>query len=392
MHKQLDDSRYKQEARTPRNSGRFSEESRTLNSIFVVEQNSPRGLSEFLSKSTEKAPYNSNIIRRKLSFLFQNMKMQISKREGWIPLNKLLIAALYSASSLGAVLVNKATLSQYNFNFPLTIVFLQLCFSVLLVSFLHATSIIELAPLSLLHFKTLFISTLFFIANAVAGLSGLGRVNIPMFSAFRRLSVLNVMTLEYFFLNKKPESSLLKAVVMMAVGSCIAGIGDLSFDLHGYLLIFLNNFLTGANLVSIKRASRDAKLDAMSLFYVTSLNALPIVTVLLLCSDELSAVYGTFLSSEIHHQSGFWLALFSTSTSAFAVNYFTCSCTQVNSALVTSVSGQMKNVLQTLVGLLMNDYQVTSLNIGGIFLALGGSIWFSYLKYLEHSNSLKMDS
>ncbi|GJQ12164.1 hypothetical protein GpartN1_g3955.t1 [Galdieria partita] len=385
-----DDVYIKQEETQQRRSGRFIEESAKLRSVLVGDQRSLLDSNEIVPKSTVESTRDDEETRSKLETQFSWWRNRSLKAEFSTPLRKLLIAGLYAGSSLGAVLVNKSTLSQYNFNFPLCIVFLQLCFSILLLSCLHAFAIVELTALNWNHLRALLLSSVFFVANAVSGLSGLGKVNIPMFSAFRRLSVLNVMILEFLFLKKKPKGSLLRAVLMMAVGSCIAGLGDLTFNLQGYLLVFLNNFLTGANLVSIKRASRDAKLNALSLFYITSFIALPLVTLLLLLSDEIPLVYRIFLETESYQTFGFWFALFSTSTSAFAVNYFTYLCTQVNSALVTSVAGQMKNVLQTLVGLLMSDYRASSLNIIGIFLALGGSIWFAYLKYLEHAASTKL--
>ncbi|EME29774.1 UDP-N-acetylglucosamine/UDP-glucose/GDP-mannose transporter [Galdieria sulphuraria] len=385
-----DDVLVKQEETPQRRSGRFFEESAKLRSILIGDQRSLLDSSEVSLKGKEEVTRDEEETRSKIETRFSWWRNRSSKGELSTPLRKLLIAGLYAGSSLGAVLVNKSTLSQYNFNFPLCIVFLQLCFSILLLSCLHAFSVIELTPLNWNYLKALLLSSLFFVANAISGLSGLGKVNIPMFSAFRRLSVLNVMILEFLFLKKKPKGSLLRAVLMMAVGSCIAGLGDLTFNLQGYLLVFLNNFLTGANLVSIKRASRDAKLDALSLFYITSLIALPLVTLLLLLSDEIPLVYRIFLETESYRTLGFWFALFSTSTSAFAVNYFTYLCTQVNSALVTSVAGQMKNILQTLVGLLMSDYRASLLNIVGIFLALGGSVWFAYLKYLEHASRPKL--
>ncbi|EME29773.1 sugar-phosphate:phosphate translocator, DMT family isoform 2 [Galdieria sulphuraria] len=283
-----DDVLVKQEETPQRRSGRFFEESAKLRSILIGDQRSLLDSSEVSLKGKEEVTRDEEETRSKIETRFSWWRNRSSKGELSTPLRKLLIAGLYAGSSLGAVLVNKSTLSQYNFNFPLCIVFLQLCFSILLLSCLHAFSVIELTPLNWNYLKALLLSSLFFVANAISGLSGLGKVNIPMFSAFRRLSVLNVMILEFLFLKKKPKGSLLRAVLMMAVGSCIAGLGDLTFNLQGYLLVFLNNFLTGANLVSIKRASRDAKLDALSLFYITSLIALPLVTLLLLLSDGTS--------------------------------------------------------------------------------------------------------
>ncbi len=59
-------------------------------------------------------------------------------------------------------------------------------------------------------------------------------------------------------------------------------------------------------------------------------------------------------------------------------------CTLVNSPLATNVTGQMKDILTTALGMvLFRDVQYHAINIMGIALGLLGSIAYSAVGYLE---------
>ncbi len=59
-------------------------------------------------------------------------------------------------------------------------------------------------------------------------------------------------------------------------------------------------------------------------------------------------------------------------------------CTLVNSPLATNVTGQMKDILTTALGMaLFGDVRYSPLNVGGIVLGLLGSITYSAVSYRE---------
>lgn len=162
----------------------------------------------------------------------------------------------YGLSSLSGVFVNKACLSGYNFGFPITLMFLQLMVSVAGMSILRFARVIDIPSKSMRELNFLFIPATLLILNVTVGLYALRIVNIPMFSAFRRLSSINVMILEYFVLGKMESGRVIGTVLFMIFGSFIAALGDKTFSLAGYVLVFLNNFITGGNLVYIKKAQQ----------------------------------------------------------------------------------------------------------------------------------------
>jgi hypothetical protein len=202
-----------------------------------------------------------------------------------------------------------------------------------------------------------------------------------MFSAFRRLSVLNVMLLEWWVLGRTASRRILLTVLIMVVGSFLAGLGDLTFDALGYFLVFLNNFITGANLVSIKKASAVVRLGALQLNYYVTLIALPIVFVLAIVTGDLRAAIAEIRARPDLQTPAFAVALSLSAASAFMVNFFTNLCTQLTSPLTTAITGQMKNVLQTVLGVFAWGYKVSVLNLAGLAVALSGSVCFAYYKY-----------
>ncbi|PXF46509.1 UDP-N-acetylglucosamine/UDP-glucose/GDP-mannose transporter [Gracilariopsis chorda] len=293
----------------------------------------------------------------------------------------------YGFSSLSGVFVNKACLSAFQFTHTITLMLLQLVVSVSALTLLRLMRVISIPQRTPRQLAVLLLPAVFFISNVTVGLLALKLVNIPMFSAFRRLTVLSVMLLEYLVLRKSASTPIIVTVFVMVAGSFLAALGDLAFDPLGYCLVFLNNLITAANLVSIKKATQIVHLDALALFYYVSLISLPIVCVLCVFSGELALALSDLYSRQDLHSLSFVFALTLSAASAFLINFFTNMCTQLTSPLTTAITGQMKNVLQTILGIFAFGYVVTPLNLFGLAVALFGSLLFASQKYAEAQNT-----
>eukprot|EP00178_Gracilaria_changii_P024212 TRINITY_DN72_c0_g1_i1.p1 TRINITY_DN72_c0_g1~~TRINITY_DN72_c0_g1_i1.p1 ORF type:complete len:367 (-),score=97.43 TRINITY_DN72_c0_g1_i1:2060-3160(-) len=306
------------------------------------------------------------------------------------------IAALmfFCASSLGAIFVNKACLTHFDFNYPSTLMALQAAVTIILLSLVStfAPSVLTLSTLKRAHYVRLLPSTLFFVANVTVGLSALSRVNIPMFSAFRRLTVLFVMAAEFVMLHKTHARSVVLSVFVLTFGAFVSALGDVTFTLWGYALVFVNNALTAAYLASIKRVMSELQLDPTSLLYYTNMIAFPIILCIALFTGDLqSAVYRYHADANLRDSPPFIAALSFVAVSAFCVNLSTSICTHITSPLTTSVAGQVKNVLQSLLGFFSWGYVPTPLNVVGLLIALAGQISFAIFKHAS-SASVARDS
>lgn len=263
---------------------------------------------------------------------------------------------------------------------------LQAALTILLLSLASRIrpSLVAISPIKAADYHRIFPSTVFFVANVTVGLSALSRVNIPMFSAFRRLTVLFVMGAEYIMLHKTHAKSVIASVFVLTFGAFVSAFGDVTFSYSGYALVFLNNALTAAYLASIKRIMRDLSLDPISLLYYSNILAFPMILCIALVTGDLQqAIYTYFTTPQLSQSGYFIIALSFVSVSAFFVNLSTSICTHVTSPLTTAVAGQVKNVLQSLLGFFSWGYIPTPLNVIGLLVALGGQICFGLFTIRE---------
>lgn len=297
----------------------------------------------------------------------------------------------FCGSSLGAIFVNKACLTHYKFNFPSSLMVLQAALTVVLLSTVSRLrpSLVSITPIKSSDWRRILPSTLFFIANVTVGLSALSRVNIPMFSAFRRLTVLFVMGAEYIMLHKTHSKPVIVSVVVLTLGAFVSALGDVTFSATGYALVFMNNALTAAYLASIKRIMRELSLDPISLLYYSNIMGFPIILIIAIATGDVQqAIYTYYSNTNLRNSPYFLVALSFVAASAFCVNLSTSLCTHVTSPLTTSVAGQVKNVLQTFLGFFSWGYVPTALNLVGLFVALGGQMSFAMFKYLENNSGI----
>lgn len=294
------------------------------------------------------------------------------------------VITCFAGSSLGAIFINKTCLTGYNFHYPLTLILGQMVFAVGLLLLLHKAGYREIPSAGRQELLAMAFPTVLFIGNVVVGLSALSLVNIPMFSAFRRLTLLFVMVAEFVFLGKMHTKGIVGAVTIMTFGAFISALDDVAFSKMGYFLVLMNNILTACYLASIKKTMRETGFDPLALLFYTALLGTPVVVMLQICTGELSHVVHAFNTQEILRTWGFVMSLLLTASGAFAVNFSTTLCTNVTSPLTTSVAGQVKNILQTILGCFSWGFVPTITNIAGLFIAVCAQIWFAILKYYEN--------
>jgi hypothetical protein len=84
------------------------------------------------------------------------------------------------------------------------------------------------------------------------------------------------------------------------------------------------------------------------------------------------AITATFACA--HARSSFWVALVAASVMGLLLSYSSLLCTTYNSPLTTSVTGNAKDVVLTVVGaLLFPGFKATTLSVGGLCLSFFGS-------------------
>jgi len=264
------------------------------------------------------------------------------------PLKGFLVALSYGVTSITITFFNKAVLSYYSYPYSNVLSLSQLLFSLISVVALKKTGVVSYPDFQWSVAKKVLPLVVLFLSMVVLGLASLSLVNIPMFNALRRNTTLVVIVGEYLVLGKTTPSREVITVVFMVLGAAIAGWADMTSDLLGYILALASVLVTAGYLIFIKKTSNDTQLNTFGLIFYNNLLALPmqIIIVWWLEWDGVQTYDG-------YSNGGFQFSFFMSTIQGFLLNYLIFLCSTVNSPLTTSITGQMKNLFTTIIGLFL---------------------------------------
>ncbi|PRP76350.1 hypothetical protein PROFUN_15266 [Planoprotostelium fungivorum] len=290
--------------------------------------------------------------------------------------------------SIAITFFNKAVY-QYDFNAQYFLTFGQMVLSMIFLESLRFFGFLtyenfkfETAKKGLIQLFTL---ALFFFAMVTTGLSGLKYVSVPMFSALRRFTTLVVIAAQYFFLKKTVPQDELWSVNLMVIGAVVASYGDITFDPWGYGLITLNCVTTAIYLVIINQKSTETGLNSFALMYYNNILSLPVIAVM-----TYSFEWDMLIDFENYYDIGFQFCFLMSSAMAFLLNYLVFLCTTFNTPLATSVTGQLKSILQTVIGLF--TFGGIELNFAmsmGLLTSTFAGVWYGQIKYNQQMKQIR---
>lgn len=334
---------------------------------------------------------------------------------------KVSAAVFYGVSSLLVIFTNKAIMTAYKFKFFDILATVQFLVTTFILTVLVLCGKVDVPALSWPLCKEILPITFMFLGNVLCGLGSTKSLNIPMFTALRRFSIIFTMLGEFYLLKTKPSCNIVLSVVFMVGGTVIASFYDLSFDPEGYFLVFLNNLFTALNGVYMKKASISGKCSKMGiLFYNSLFSAIVMVGYFVVehaaismatvtypgqsSTNNLRGGLGAGFSSMILPTSGdaqiavasstlskvfsfpawpdnTFVIMFILAVSMGSVlNYSIFLCTTVNSPLTTAVVGATKNIATTYIGMMIfDDYSFTWVNFIGINISILGSLYYTYM-------------
>lgn len=313
-------------------------------------------------------------------------------------LDRFLAALFYAISSLLVVFVNKIVLTTYEFPSFLFLACMQFLATCLVLAVLSIMRRIELPRLSFDVMREVLPVSLMFLGNVISGLGSTQALNLPMFTALRRFSIMMTMIGEYFVLSSVPSTAVSISVGMMVGGAVIAAMFDLTFNAWGYFYILLNDIFTALNGVYLKKASLSSKCTKMAVLFYNS--AFSSFFVCLFFTVGQIYYYdhnvGNAEGSEMYRvwkykgwsDPQFLLLFVLAATMGSVLNYSIFLCTSVNSALTTAVVGCLKNVLTTYASmLLLTDYSFSWVNFIGLNVSIAGSLVYTYVELYMGNDS-----
>eukprot|EP01116_Phalansterium_solitarium_P006932 TRINITY_DN19367_c0_g1_i1.p1 TRINITY_DN19367_c0_g1~~TRINITY_DN19367_c0_g1_i1.p1 ORF type:complete len:356 (-),score=82.45 TRINITY_DN19367_c0_g1_i1:265-1332(-) len=299
-----------------------------------------------------------------------------------------LVAITYALVSTSITFFNKAMFAMFDFKASSFLTLGQIIFSVICLRIMKAANLIDYPSFNQetsMKFGTL---SLGFCGMVVTGLAALKYVNVPIYSSLRRLTTFIVVAGQYAILHKDVPVEELVPIVLMVLGALVASWGDLAFDLYGYLMTFLNCFITAVYLVDVARRSASNALSTWALMYYNNLMSIPLVIIITL-SAEFDVLWNFSKWTDTEFLFCFWMS----SMQAFLLNYFIYLCNTLNSPAATSITGQLKSIFQTILGLfLLGGVTITPLLVAGLTMSALGGVWYGFAKYGQHHSKTSLPS
>jgi len=247
-------------------------------------------------------------------------------------------AILYLLVSISITFFNKALLSGYQFDYPALLLVLQHSLTLILLEAGKYLHLINYPNCDLKRCKEFLPIALLYSLNVGVALSALSALNIPMYGVLKRLATLFVLVGESVFLRKESSQRLKQSVLLIVLGAFVAGASDITFDLFAYMLALASTLLQAAYLLYVAKSGADKTINTFGLLFYNSLLALPFVLLAFLASREVSEVksFDAFWSIE------FQTCLVINLLLGSLLNFSMFLCTTVNSALTTTIMGNLK--------------------------------------------------
>ncbi|KAG5030950.1 hypothetical protein JHK85_014932 [Glycine max] len=302
-------------------------------------------------------------------------------------------AISYMSCAVLLVLFNKAALSSYHFPSASVITLLQMvcscCFLYVLrrwriISFIAGESVIMsdnskgFVPLKTLkHTLPLAGAYLLYMLVTMESVRG---VNVPMYTTLRRTTVVFTMLVEYMLVGQRYSPSVIFSVGLIVFGAFVAGARDLSFDAHGYAIVFLSNITTAIYLATIARVGRKTSgLDSFGLMWCNGVTCGPFLFIwTLVRGDVKMTINSPYLLSP-----GFIVVLLFSCILAFFLNYSIFLNTTLNSALAQTICGNLKDLFTIGFGwIIFGGLPFDFWNVVGQLLGFAGSGLYAYYKLI----------
>lgn len=292
-------------------------------------------------------------------------------------------ALSYGVCSATMAFANKVVMNTYGFNYPFTLMALQMVVS---LAFIRSTLGGKVPPYTLERGRTFLVASVCSALHSSLSLIALEGMNIPMYSAVKRCTPLVNLLLSVVILDKPwPSGVIVFSVLLITFGCLVAGLGDLEFSGTAYAFALISVLVQGLYQTFVQKAA-EKNLSVLDIFQLNCYNCLPMYLFGSFVAQEPSKIVGYAYLTDLEFLGCLLLVVVVGSL----LNYTLFLSTSLNTALTTSLVGVVKSVLQTVVGFFtFGGVDVNAIIVTGISLNTVGGVLYTYGKLRTHSGQEK---
>ena len=300
---------------------------------------------------------------------------------------------IYLLCSIFITVTNRKLYQKFNFKFSFTLMFLQQFFCSLL--FFYGTKYSEnfkkhSGEVSFEDFKKLkvdyFLFCLLFMINIFSSFIGNQLVvNTAMFLILRKFMLIMNYLYDSFINKKVLPSHFLISVLLITSGSILSGLDDLTFDLLGYIIVFINNSLSVLYGQFSEKFRKKNGVSNLKLLIYNSFLVCPILIIMIIVSGELNRLIIYFHNIEVNKLFYLIINLIFSSFLCVLMNSCYFISNEKNSTLFTKLAGNCKDIFITGISMItLKDFKPTFNTLFGLFISTLGAFLFSLKALMDN--------
>jgi len=295
--------------------------------------------------------------------------------------------SFYFVTSLSTVFFNKIIMSNYEFPFPLFITWFQFLVALGCIGVMYAVgsvypSVHVMRGVSASSFtfqsfyKILPLTALYVCMICFSNLT-LQWSQVSFYQIARSLTIIFSMIFTYVFFGKATSWEEIKPCLVVVVGFVMGVKGELNFEPLSIVFGLTASAFLAYYAIKVKSVISDFNNDQWIVLLLNTMEAL----VLLLPFVFIFGEYGQMIQEPIIYQQDFWVVMVLGGIVGFLINIAMFWQIKTTSPLTSNLSGTAKACTQTALGVLIWRNQISLLNGFGILLVIGGSLWYSMVRY-----------
>ena len=306
----------------------------------------------------------------------------------------------YIFMSICMNLINRILFHTYQFRFNFTILFAQQFFCLVTFVILSQTSQTyrnQAGEISYSDYKKLrqhYIKfAIVFILNNLIGFIGSQLiVNTPMFLTLRKLVLVMIYLYDIMIGKKKLSCFTSTCVLVVTLGTVMAGVEDFSADYIGYIIVIVYNALTVLYNKMTETFKKNTGVPNLKLLVYNSFLSCPVLFVLIFATGEYKKLMGYF-NGEVEFDGSYlgaliYLFFFCAFCVCLILSFFISN--EKNSSLFTAMLSNSKDVIITgLSYFWLKGTKFTFLIIGGLLISTVGAVLIAVKSMYDNTRMKK---